>query len=124
MLLTLASTAVYLGEARGRIDGNRTAAMALAPALFALSMGLAPALSMAFVGGVGGRRGPGGFVRTAKTGDPAVPFRPDMPVIFGLTVAALALTAAILFVVHLDVIGAMASIFVAGSCTWVAIGTR
>ena len=122
-LLLLGAIAGYLGAARRRIDGDARAGAVLAPALFALSMGLSPALALAFVGGALGRRG-GGFRRTAKTGGQAVPRSReplDAGAALGVLVAVLALFAAALFFRDADVIGVVASVFVAGSCGWVAL---
>jgi hypothetical protein len=124
--LVTGAASIYLGAARRRIDGDVQAGARLGPALVALSMGLAPSLSMAFVGGLLGRR-PGGFVRTEKQGDDETfkfdrrRLRVDLGSIFGLAVALVSVAAATVFFGARDVTGVLAALFVAGSCLWVAL---
>jgi len=115
------SAALYLGAAQRRIGRSLGDGLLLAPQLLILSVGLAPALTLAFLGGLFGRT-PGGFIRTEKLGDAPVrtKSRRDLAALAGLGVAATALLALVPFVREHDVIGVLASLFVALSCAWVA----
>ncbi len=117
LLLVLATltTGRYLDAARRRI-GARPIPW-LGPAMISLSMGLAPRLASAFVGGALGRTG-AGFVRTPKGGNKVMARRwPSL--LEGLVLLASAV-AAVGFLESEDVVGLFASILVAFSVTWVA----
>ena len=116
IVLTLATLTMgrYLDAARRRI-GARPIAW-LGPAMMALSMGLAPRLASAFIGGALGRTGVG-FQRTPKGGGTTARRWPS--VLEGLVLLASAI-AAVGFLESQDVVGLFASMFVAFSVTWVA----
>jgi hypothetical protein len=117
--LALLAAAGYLGAAERRVGRSFVDGARLAPGLFLLSVGLAPTLSLAFVGGVLGRA-PGGFVRTAKRGDhasaPRAGGEPSWPT---LALGAVALVALVGFAHSGDWVGLSASAFVALGCLWI-----
>jgi hypothetical protein len=96
---------------------RRGYATPLGLALIALSAGLAPSLSAAFIGGLFGRRG-AGFQRTPK-GRASGEGRSPRP-IGTLALAVLASAAALLFLRAHDVPGCTAALLAAVGLTWVA----
>ena len=120
---TVLASGAYLGAAARRLGLGFAARAALAPALAALSVGLAPALSLAFVGGVLGRTG-GGFARTEKRGE-AAPRRKrssKWSVARGLSLLlALGSTAALLIFFRAgDLTGVTAAALCAIGCAWMS----
>ena len=118
-----AAAALYLGAATQRTTGRLREGVLLSPLLLLLSVGIAPALALAFVGGLLGRRG-GGFQRTEKIGDIArrpSPARLDLASILGLLVAAAAGASFLAFAYARDPLGAAAALAVMTGCAWVAL---
>jgi hypothetical protein len=118
-----AASAFYLAAARRRIDGDARRGMLMGLLAVPLSIGLAPSLAMAFVGGALGRRG-GGFARTEKLGDEGKPqrqLRLDGAMFATLAIAGLTMLAAVFFINEGDWLGTLAAGLVAGSCAWAAL---
>jgi hypothetical protein len=112
--VALAATA-YLGSARMRLRRSFTTSLGLT--LVALSVGLAPILSAAFLGGLFGRRG-GGFQRTPK-GRAAGERRAPRP-LGTIALAVLASATALLFLRADDGTGFVAALLAAVGLAWVA----
>jgi hypothetical protein len=113
-LVALAASA-YLGAARVRL--GRPLATPLGLALIALSAGMAPILSAAFVGGAFGRRA-GGFQRTPKgraAGERRAPRAPGT-----VAMAVLASAAALLFLRAHDPTACIAALLAAVGLAWAA----
>jgi hypothetical protein len=106
----------YLAAARRRLHHPRSS-LPFGLMLVALSAGLAPALSVAFLGGVLGRRA-AGFQRTPK-GQAARARRSKLP-LGTLVIASIELTATLFFLRSHDYIGALAAAIVSASALWVA----
>jgi hypothetical protein len=122
-LAVCGASAFYLAAARRRIDGDARSGALMGLLAVPLSIGLAPSLAMAFVGGAMGRRG-GGFARTEKLGDGGNPPRKvkvDGAMIFTLAIAGLSMLAAVFFGNEGDWLGMLVAGLVAGSCAWTAL---
>jgi len=122
----LAATGLYLGAAARAIGRSFWSRALLSPALVALSMGLAPALSLAFLGGLAGHTA-GGFVRTHKRGEggertsPTVGRRGlELARLLGALVAMVIAGSAEIFLRAGDTRGALAAALCALGCAWLA----
>ncbi len=116
---------LYYGAARRRRRRSALPALAFAPVLVALSVGLSLALTAAYLGGLSGRAGT--FVRTAKSGNAgAGDYRPPLdPLAFVETAVGVAyLAVAGLALVRGSWLAGAASLgWMAGGFLWVGIGS-
>jgi hypothetical protein len=113
--LAIASSGLYLAAGARRIGRSALGRFVEALPLAVLSLGLAAPLSVAFVGGLLGRRG-GGFQRTAKGGGKT---HASLEVL-SLVVALGCALAFVRFAIARDAVGVAASLLGALGSAWVS----